>query len=450
MIKLSRGFGGIHVPGKKDLSGLALVQEAGIPDELVLFLSQHVGAPSKPLVKAGDLVKRGQKIAEAGSTVSAALHAPTSGKIKAIEPRYQPVQGRVGDVIIIEPDGQGELSSHVSPVSSSIEDLPPEKIVEIAREMGLVGLGGAAFPTAVKLSPPPGKSIDTYLLNGAECEPYLTSDQRVMTESSEDVVFGFRALMKAVGVRRGIVCIEDNKPEAIRAMQKAVEPFENIELAVLSSRYPRGGEKQLVQAVTGREVPPPPGLPLDVGVCVSNVGTAYALAQAIKTGLPLVERVVTVTGEGVKTPGNFRTLIGTPVSYLIEKAGGFSKRPGKVIMGGPMMGFALKTTNVPVLKGTSGIVVLPSEMAKTEKVLPCVRCGKCVEACPMRLMPVWIAAYAENGFIEDAEKMRATDCIECGSCTYECPSRRPLVQTIKLAKAEILAKRRAQAQAKTK
>jgi electron transport complex protein RnfC len=445
VVKARHGSGGIRVPDKKEISGHAPIEDAGIPAELTLYLSQHTGAPSQPLVNVGDQVKRGQKIAEAQGVVSAALHAPTSGKVKAIEARYQPALGRQVQAIVIEPDGEHALYEGVAPVGTDLGGISKEKIQETAREAGLVGLGGAAFPTAVKLSPPPGKPIDTYLLNGVECEPYLTADQRLMEESAALVVFGFRALMKGSGVSKGIICIEDNKPEAIRAMEQAAQPFPELEVAVLSHRYPRGGEKQLIEAVLGREVPPPPGLPLDVGVIVSNVGTAYALAVALQTGLPLLERIVSVTGEGVTKPANLKALIGTPVSYLIERAGGFRSTPGKVILGGPMMGISISNTDVSIIKGTSGVLVLPSEDVKAEPVQPCLRCGKCVEACPMRLMPVWMAAYAENGFMEDAEKMRVMDCCECGACSYVCPSKRPLTQSIRLAKAHIAAKRRAAA-----
>lgn len=450
VVNLRRGFGGVKAPDRKELSGHSKIEEAGIPSELVLFLSQHTGAPSKALVAVGDLVKRGQKIADGQGPVSAALHAPTSGKVKAIESRYQPAQARMGDAIVIEPDGQNQLVEGLAPLGANLDNVPKEKIVELTREMGLVGLGGAAFPAAVKLTPPPTAKIDTYLLNGAECEPYLTADQRLMEEEADSVVLGFRALIKAAGGPRGIVCIEDNKPEAIEAMKKAMDKAGGLELAVMPTRYPRGGEKQLIQVVLGREVPPPPGLPLNVGVVVSNVGTAHAVAKALLTGLPLVERVVTVTGEGITRPSNFLTLIGTPVSYLLEKAGGFKGAPGKVIMGGPMMGVSLRTVDVPVLKGTSGLTVLSKEQAKQDPVMPCLRCGKCVEACPMKLLPVWISAYAENGYLDEAEKFRAMDCIECGSCAFSCPSKRPLVQSIRLAKARIADRRRAAAAAAAK
>ncbi len=362
-----RGFGGVAVPDKKELSSSAKIVDAGLPNELTLFLSQHTGAPASALVKAGDLVKRGQMVASPQGAVSAAIHAPTSGKVKAVEARYHPVQGRLCQAIVLEPDGLNELDESVKPRASALEDITKEDLVALARECGLVGLGGAAFPTAVKLTPPPAKPIDTYLLNGIECEPYLTADDRIMVEEPHDVVFGFRALMKASGVRRGIVCIEDNKPEAIEAMREAVKPFAELELAVVPSCYPRGGEKQLIEIVLGREVPPPPGLPLDVGVIVSNVGTAYSMAQAVLKGLPLVERIVTVTGEGIKTPQNFRALIGTPVSHLLELAGGFSGSVGKIVMGGPMMGTSIKDLNSAIVKGTSGLVVLDKGQVKPEK-----------------------------------------------------------------------------------
>ena len=440
---IKKMIGGVPVPDKKELSEKAPVEFAGVPDELALFMSHHIGAPAVPLVKPKDTVKRGQLIAEPQGLVSAALHAPTSGVVKAIEPRFHPVLACMSEAIVIEPDGKHEPVEGLAPKASDLDSLSAEQIRAIAREAGIVGLGGACFPTSAKITPPEDKHLDTYLLNGSECEPYLTADHRVMLEEAEKVIFGFKALMKASGVSRGIVCIEDNKPDAIEAMKQAMSGYDGLELAVLTTRYPRGGEKQLTQAVLGREVPPPPGLPYDVGVLVSNVGTAYALAEAILTGLPLVERVVTVTGEGVAKPSNFKALIGTPVSYLIEKAGGFAGTPGKVIMGGPMMGCALKSLDVPVLKGTTGILVLTKEQAVQEPILPCIKCGKCIDACPLGLQPLWISAYAERGFIEEAESFRAMDCMECGCCAYICPAKRPLVQLIKMAKAEISSRRKA-------
>ncbi|HHY35006.1 MAG TPA: electron transport complex subunit RsxC [Firmicutes bacterium] len=436
--------GGVHLDDRKISSGKP-VEFAGIPPEIVLFMSQHTGAPAKPVVKAGDHVLAGQVVGEAQSFVSASVHASTSGTVKAVEDRYHPILAKPSTAVVIEPDGKGEIWEGIAPGSDDISTLSPEDIVKIARNAGLVGLGGAAFPTAVKLSPPKDKPIDVYLLNGAECEPYLTCDARLMVEEADEIVFGFRAMMKAVGAPRGIVCIEDNKPEAIMAMERAISGKSGIELCILKTRYPQGGEKQLIQVVLGREVPPPPGLPFDVGVVVSNVGTAYSLAKAIRTGMPLVDRVVTVTG-AVGSPSNFRVLLGTPVSFLIEKAGGYTGEPGKVIMGGPMMGISLPRTDVPVLKGTTGIVVMTKDEVNLDKPLPCIRCGRCVDSCPLRLLPVWIAAYSDRGMYEEAEKYRALDCCECGVCAYRCPSRRPLVQSIRLAKQAIMEERRARAQ----
>ena len=444
MIKTRKLSGGVHLDDRKISSGRP-IEFAGIPPEIVLFMSQHTGAPAKPTVRPGDRVLAGQVVGEAGSLVSATVHASTSGVVRAVEDRYHPILAKPVTAVVIEPDGKGETWEGVTPGTDDLSRLSPEEIVKIARNAGLVGLGGAAFPTSVKLSPPKDKPIDVYLLNGAECEPYLTCDARLMVEKAEEIVFGFRAMIKAVGASKGIVCIEDNKPEAIAAMEKAISGIPGLEICVLKTRYPQGGEKQLIEVVLGREVPPPPGLPLDVGVVVSNVGTAYSLARAIRTGMPLIERVVTVTG-AVGSPSNFRVLLGTPVSFLIDKAGGYAGEPGKVIMGGPMMGVSLPRTDVPVVKGTTGIVVMTRQEVNLEKPLPCIRCGRCVDSCPMRLLPVWIAAYSDRGMYEEAEKYRALDCCECGVCAYRCPSRRPLVQSIRLAKQAIMEERRARVQ----
>lgn len=445
VIRARRLSGGVHLDDRKITSGKP-TEFAGIPAEIVLFMSQHTGAPAKPVVKPGDRVVAGQVVGEAQAVVSAPVHASTSGVVKAVEERYHPILAKPVTAVVIEPDGKHEFATGLKPLSGDLSAMSPEDIVRVAREAGLVGLGGAAFPTSVKLSPPRDRRIDVYLLNGVECEPYLTCDARLMVEHSEEIVFGFRAMMKAVGAPKGIVCIEDNKPDAIAAMEKAISVDPQIEMCVLRTRYPQGGEKQLIQAVLGREVPPPPGLPFEVGVVVSNVGTAYSLARALREGLPLIERIVTVTG-AVTSAGNFRVLLGTPVSFLIEKAGGYSAEPGKVIMGGPMMGVALPRTDVPVVKGTTGIVVMARQELSLDKPSPCIRCGRCVDVCPMRLLPVWIAAYSDKGMYEEAERYRALDCCECGACAYRCPSRRPLVQSIRLAKQAIMEKKRAQAQA---
>ena len=323
----------------------------------------------------------------------------------------------------------------------NLEQLSSEQILNIIKEAGIVGMGGATFPTHVKLSPPPGKDIDTMILNGAECEPYLTSDHRLMIERPEDVVFGLMAFMKVLNVKKGFIGIENNKPDALEAVYNAAKDKEGIEVVALKTKYPQGAEKQLIHACTGREVPSG-GLPADAGVVVNNVGTAAAVANAIKKGMPLIERIVTVTGKGVKNPKNLLVKIGTSFREIIEQCGGFSGTPGKVIAGGPMMGIAQYSIDVPVIKGTSGILVLTEEETMIPAPSNCIRCGKCVEVCPINLMPVYISNYSLQDKFEQAEASNAMDCIECGSCSFVCPAKRPLVDSIRVAKREILAKRK--------
>ncbi len=433
--------GGVQVPHYKELTEHLPIREGPRPTEVVIPLSQHTGAPCEPTVRRGERVLVGQKVGDSEAFVSAPVHASVSGKVVAIEPRPHPLGGEVL-AVVIESDGEFAVHPEVKPLGP-LEELSPEQIKRMLRESGMVGLGGAAFPTAVKVSPPEGKHIDVFLLNGAECEPYLTADHRLMVEHPEDVVLGMRALMKALGVGRGIVCVEDNKPDAIEAMKKATMPHSELEVAVCRTKYPQGSEKQLIKAVLGREVPPPPGLPLDVGVVVNNVGTAWAVARALTTGLPLVERVITVTGPCVAQPANLLVRIGTPFSSVVDFCGGFASAPAKIIMGGPMMGVAQRGLEVPVIKGTSGLLLLPEEDALAQQPQPCIRCGRCVEACPMGLLPLLLAAYAEQGRFEEAESLRALNCMECGSCSYICPARRPLVHAIRVAKADIMARLRA-------
>ncbi|MGI6189593.1 MAG: electron transport complex subunit RsxC, partial [Caldicoprobacteraceae bacterium] len=296
-------------------------------------------------------------------------------------------------------------------------------------------------PTHVKLSPPKEKPIDTVILNGAECEPYLTADHRLMLEAAEDVADGLKVIMKVLGVERAYIAIEDNKPDAVRIMTDTVKEVQGVDVTVLKTKYPQGAEKQLIYVVTGRQVPSG-GLPMDVGVIVSNVGTSAAIARAIKTGMPLVERVVTVTGSGVAEPKNLMVRIGTSFMDVIQACGGFVEEPAKVISGGPMMGIGQYTLDVPVIKGTSGILVLTREEAKIPDVEPCIRCAKCVDACPMGLMPLMISAYALKEDYDNSEKFHAMDCIECGCCSYSCPAKRPLVQSIRVAKKMITDKRK--------
>lgn len=427
--------GGIH-PAYNKISAHSAIRDLPEPPQVVIPLHQHTGAPCQPLVQKGDQVQVGQKVGDVQAAVAAPVHASVAGKVVAVEPRPHPA-GRDTPAVVIEGDGTGatvDLSPYPDP-----DDLSPPELQQIIREGGIVGLGGAAFPTAVKLRPPAGTVIDTYLLNGAECEPFLTADHRLMVENPESIVLGLRALMKAAGAEKAVVAIEDNKPDAVEALSRACAGLTGVRVEVVHTKYPQGSEKHLIKAILGREVPSG-GLPLHVGVVVSNVGTAAAVGELLATGMPLVRRVVTVTGR-VKEPANLRVPIGTPFSYLIAAAGGMEGEPSKVVAGGPMMGVAQYTLDVPVVKGTSGILVLGPE-GRVPEPTACVRCGRCVEACPMQLLPLYLEAYYRNGMAEQTEKLHALDCIECGCCGWVCPARRPLVQAIRLAKMDIMARRR--------
>lgn len=436
--------GGVHAHYHKEGTASKPIRRLPPPTRVVIPLHQHTGAPCEPLVKVGDEVKVGQKIGDSSARLTAPVHASVSGKVVGISSHPQS-GGRDVLSIIIESDGKETLDEHVEP-RTGVDDLSADDIKAIIREAGIVGLGGAAFPTYFKLTPPPGKSFDTVILNGAECEPYLSADHRLMVERPGDIVDGARLLLKATGVNRAYVGIEENKPDAIEAISEAAKEDDRISVVPLKVKYPQGAEKQLIWAILGREVPSG-GLPVDVGVVVNNVGTAAAVRDAVFSGMPLVERVVTVAGSCIAEPQNVVVKVGMLVSDLIDACGGYSAPPAKVIIGGPMMGVAQFTTDIPVTKGTSGVLLLSKEEAAPCEPMPCVRCGKCVEACSMRLMPLWIASYAEAGRFDDAERMNALDCIECGCCSFICPSRRRLVQAIRLAKSEIMARRR-RAQAK--
>lgn len=432
-------FGGIHPRSYKELSNKYPIEEHLPKSQVIIPLQQHIGAPCTPLVKVNDYVKVGQKIGEANGFVSAPVHSSVSGKVVAIEDRPSS-SGKLVKSIVIESDGEFNYDDNIKP-NEDIDNLKPEEIRQIVRDAGIVGMGGAMFPTAVKLNPPPDKKIDIVILNGAECEPYLTADHRLMLEKPVDIVHGLLAIMKALGASKGYVGIEDNKKDAIKEMKKSCKEFGDIEVAVLKTKYPQGSEKHIIKAITGREIPSGK-LPADIGVVVDNVGTAFAIAEAIKFGKPLIERVVTVTGEGIMTPKNLRVKIGTPFRELIECCGGFKGIPGKVISGGPMMGMAQYSIDVPVIKGTSGILVLPEDRIALKDPKPCIKCARCVDACPMNLLPLFISAYSLKNDFNKCEEYHALDCIECGSCSYVCPSKRPLVESIRLAKREILRKRK--------
>ncbi len=439
MPRVSHFSGGVHPQDKKDLSRDKAIELLPVPQRLVVPLSQHIGAPCGPVVSPGDSVKKGETIGEAKGFVSAPVHAPTSGKVLRIANFPHPL-GKPLPAVEIEPDGLDEWAENIRGREDFLS-LPPDDLRAIIREKGIVGMGGATFPTHVKLSPPEGKPIDTLIINGAECEPYLTADDRLMVEEPEQVIGGMRIMMTILGVERVFVAIEANKPEAIDKMRKPLENEPHVEVVALEVKYPQGAEKQLIKTLVNREVPSSGGLPMDVGVLVQNVGTAAAIDQAVRLGIPLIERVVTVTGEGIAQPKNLRVRIGTPIGLLLEACGGLAQEPGKLILGGPMMGISQYTTDVPVIKGTSGVVVLPPSLVETEETQTCIRCGTCVRVCPMNLLPNLIGVFATRGLFEQAEKHYLLDCIECGACDFGCPAKIPLVHLIRYAKAEILAKR---------
>jgi Na+-translocating ferredoxin:NAD+ oxidoreductase subunit C len=430
---------GIHPEYNKELTRDKPLKKAKRPDKVVIPLQQHIGAPCKPLVKKGDHVNLGQKIGDSESFVSAPIHASVSGIVKDISKIMTP-SGKEAMAVFIEADKDDIIDESIKP-KGSLKTLSPKEIKDIIREAGIVGLGGAMFPTHVKLSIPDDKEVDYLILNGAECEPYLTVDYRIMIERSEDVLFGLKVLMKAVGVNKAIIGIEDNKPEAIKAMEKVVINEPGIELKVLETKYPQGGEKMLIKAILGREVPSG-GLPLDVGVIVNNITTAVAISDVIKTGMPLIERSISITGRGINEPSNLIFRIGTSIKDLIKEAGGYKGVPGKVILGGPMMGVSQHETDVPGLKGTSGILVLPREEVPDYDPQPCIKCARCVDVCPTFLMPVTLANFVEHEMYDELEKYNVLNCIECGSCSYICPAKRPLLHYIRIGKAEIIARKR--------
>lgn len=434
--------GGVHLPGYKDVTqGLEIVT-AVIPDKVYIPLSQHIGAPCSPIVQVGEEVKKGQKIGEGKGFVTAPVHASVSGKVVAIETREHP-GGSFVPCIVIENDRREEWEETIKPRSNP-QDLSPEEIRKIVFEAGIVGMGGATFPAHVKYSPVEGKKAEVVVLNGVECEPYITSDHRVMLEKAERVVAGLQYIMKAVDCGKGVIGIEDNKPDAIEVMEKAASGIPGIEVMSLPEKYPQGSEKQLIYSCTGREVPVG-GLPLAVGVVVSNVGTSVAVAEAIEEGKPLIERILTLNGDGVKSPANYLVRVGTLFSDLIEQSGGYTGEIEKIVAGGPMMGKTVYTDSVPVIKGSSGIVVYKKKEQEVSKERDCVRCAKCVDGCPQFLEPTTLVKLAKRQQWEEAEKNYALNCIECGSCEYVCPAGIPLLQYIRRAKQEITAINRAKA-----
>ncbi len=437
--KLFTFKGGVHPPTNKTLTQNVPIENAVDPKIVVIPLSQHIGAPCDPLVAVGDTVKVGQKIGESKAFVSVPVHSSVSGTVKKIEQHYVPGGSKV-NCIVIESDGKFEVHESVQP-KGKVEDLSKEEILAIIKEAGMAGMGGATFPTHVKLSPPKDKKMDVLLVNGAECEPYLTADHRIMLEKPELVLLGVKAIMKALEVDKCYIAIEKNKPDAIEILQKTVANEAGIEVAPLEVKYPQGDEKRIINAITGRVVPSG-GLPMEVGCVVENVGTVATIGNVITTGMPLIQRVVTVSGNDIQNPKNLYVRIGTSFKDVIEQCGGYKEELGKLISGGPMMGFAQFTDEVPVIKGTSGILAFNKKEAELPESSNCIMCGRCVDACPVHLMPYKISRYSIQKNFDAADEYHAADCIECGGCSYICPAKRPLKETISIAKKEILARRR--------
>jgi len=418
--------GGIHPPEHKDFTEDLAIEKLPIPKTVIIPLVQHIGAPCEPIVKIKEEVKVGQKIAKSTSFISAPIHATVSGTVKKIGLR-EVASGTKTICIEIESNGKDEWVR--APLDRTLDNLNAKDIVQIIKESGIVGLGGAGFPTHVKYTLPDDVNIDTVILNGAECEPYLTCDYRLMIEHGEEVVFGLQAMMKAIGVKKGIIAIENNKPKAIKNMRDIVKNLEGIFVVELKTKYPQGGEKQLIDAVLKRRVPSGK-LPMHIGVVVNNIHTAYSIARAVKTGLPLVERVLTVSGEAINEPKNILARIGTSFEEAVNYCGGLKNNVKKIIVSAPMTGFAQYRLDFPIEKRTSGVVALTDNEVDLTPESPCIRCGRCVDVCPINLVPSKLDSLARLGKFAKANEYHIMDCIECSSCAYICPAHRHLVQSI--------------------
>ena len=429
--------GGIHPGDHKEATNKKEIVNLTPPSELIFPLSQHIGAPAKPCVSIGDTVCMGQKIAEADGFVSANIHSSVSGTVKAIEKRLHP-NGLPTMSIVIENDGLDTETAPIEGCGEDYEKKSPKEIINIIKEAGIVGMGGATFPTHVKLSVPDEAKIDYVIVNGAECEPYLTSDHRAMLETPNEIIGGLLVLMHIFGLKDGYIGIENNKTDAIAVLEKeaSLVKDKNIHIVTLKTKYPQGAEKQLINAVCGRKMAPGT-LPWQVGCIVNNIDTCASTYRAVVKGTPLTTRIVTLGGNALKNPMNYKVRIGTPFSYVIEQSGGLSEPAEKVLMGGPMMGLSVPNIDVPVIKGTSGILALPAKEAKLDKESPCIRCAKCVYVCPMSLQPNLLDSAARLHDIDKLKKLNVTDCIECGSCAFVCPSKRRQVQQIKIAKVKL-------------
>ncbi|HSV88120.1 MAG TPA: electron transport complex subunit RsxC [Bacteroidales bacterium] len=427
-------IGGVHPPENK-LSEKSPIVVLPIPETVVIPVAQHLGVPAIPVVAKGDQVKAGQLIARSSAFISGNIHSSVSGKVIKIDDMPDSC-GYLRKAIVIKVEGDEWIEGiNTSPGIIRECFLSPKEIVDKVIEMGVVGMGGATFPSGVKLMPPPGKKIEVLIINGVECEPYLTSDHRLMVERPEEILIGVSLLMKATGAGKAMIGIENNKPDAIEIMKHSAQDFPGITIHPLKVKYPQGGEKQLIQALTNRMVPSGK-LPIEVGAIVFNVGTAFAVYEAVQKNKPLVERVVTITGKNLEKPSNYLVRIGTPVRALIEAAGGLPSDTGKLVNGGPMMGKALNSVDVPVTKGCSGILLFRDPESLRKPAVNCIRCARCLDGCCMGLEPYLLAVLAEKKRFEDCETQRIMDCIECGSCSYICPSGRPLLDHIRVGKAE--------------
>ncbi len=422
-------YGGVHPSEHKEPTEHVALVRFPEPKTVVIPLSMHAGAPANPVVAVGDTVKVGQKIGEAAAFISAPVHSSVSGTVVAIEERPHATRGKCLSVVI-ESDGKNELHESVKP-GKSLDELTPDEIVEIVKEAGIVGMGGAGFPTAVKLKP--NKPIDAVLLNGCECEPMLTADHRVLLEYADDIIFGLKAVMKAVSAPRGVIVIEDNKPDAVELLTAKCEGIEGIEVVCARTKYPQGAEKMLIKRVMGRMVPSG-GLPADVGAVVSNISTVKAISDAIQKGMPLIERVTTVTGKYIPNPGNFIVKVGTNAKDLIDYCGGIQGEGYTVKAGGPMMGFVQNELNFPIMKGSNGIIAVDSDV--TEAV-DCIKCGRCVDVCPMELKPLYFAKYADEQNWAAVKEQKVMDCMECRCCEYICSSKIPLISKIRAGKTAV-------------
>lgn len=429
-------IGGIHPPENKLSAGKKITALAA-PKQVIIPLSQHIGAPAQAVVKKGDMVKVGTLLAKAGGFVSANIHSSVSGKVNKIDNAID-ASGYRRPAVFIDVEGdEWEETIDRSEMLVKECNLSAKEIIDKIAAAGVVGMGGATFPTQVKLMPPPGSKAEIVIVNAVECEPYLTADHSLMLAKGEQILVGVTILMKAVGVNRAVIGIENNKPDAIAHMQKLAAQYPGVEIMPLKVKYPQGGEKQLIDAVIGKQVKSG-ALPISAGAIVQNVGTVYAVYEAVQKNKPLFERVVTVTGKAVKEPSNFLVRMGTPISVLIEAAGGMPENTGKIIGGGPMMGKALISAEVPVCKGSSGILLMTKEESVRKPMHDCIRCAKCVSACPMGLNPAFLMKATVYQNWEMAEKENIQDCIECGSCSYTCPAYRPLLDNIRVGKAKVM------------